>query len=186
MLKDVLPQEIESLISMFVNYNRLLELRLRKNYPIILNISNYIYGINSNGLCELKDGLIATKEIIEKTIYIASENSMYASINQIKNGFLTAKNGIRIGLGGEFVYEDDKIINIRNISYLNIRLPHEINGCSNSIFPLIYEDEKVVHNTLIIAPPGVGKTTMLRDLIKHFSCSKNYLNCLVIDERYEI
>lgn len=186
MLGKILPFELEKLFSLYVNIEKLNEIRIRLNKPIILNICNKIYSLNDNGLCVLDEGIVATKEMIEKIIYLASENSFYSVGDQISSGFITAEQGIRIGLCGQVVYENNKVINIRDISYLNIRIPHEIEGCSKAILPYIFENEKVLHNTLIISAPGIGKTTLLRDIIKNLSKGNSYFNSLVIDERYEI
>ena len=41
-------------------------------------------------------------------------------------------------------------------------------------------------NTLIISPPGSGKTTLVRDIIYKLSNEKKIDNILVVDERFEI
>ena len=60
--------------------------------------------------------------------------------------------------------EDDKVININYIYSLNFRIAKEIIGTSNEIFKQIYNSGDVL-NTLIISPPGAGKTTILLELI---------------------
>lgn len=78
--------------------------------------------------------------------------------------------------------EDDKVININYIYSLNFRIAKEIIGTSNEIFKQIYNNGDVL-NTLIISPPGAGKTTILRDLIRNLS---QYKTVGVVDERGEI
>lgn len=185
MLSKILPAEIFFLFSKYVNIDNLNEIRLRLNYPIILNIKNKIFSLNQNGLCVVDEGLLTSKEIIEKIIYLSTENSMYAKNNQITSGFITAPSGIRIGIGGEFVYLNNKVSNINNINFLNIRIPHEILGCAKNVMPFIFDGNNF-NNTLIISAPGVGKTTLLRDIVREVSHLSQYLNCLVVDERYEI
>ena len=78
--------------------------------------------------------------------------------------------------------EDNKVININYIYSLNFRIAKEIIGTSNEIFKQIYNNGNVL-NTLIISPPGAGKTTILRDLIRNLS---QYNTVGVVDERGEI
>lgn len=72
-----------------------------------------------------------------------------------------------------------------NYNSLNIRLPHEVKNCSLPIFNFVFQNESLA-NTLILSPPGAGKTTMLRDIVWQLS-NKNYaFNVLVLDERGEL
>ena len=185
MLNDILPENLYNLIKKYVNIVKLFEIRLRLNKPIILNVANTIYGINEEGLCQHNKGIKATKQIIDKIVSLASENSVYAVDNELRCGYVTAKDGLRIGVAGEFVDNKGLINSVKNIMSINIRIPHNVLGCSNVIMPYIIDD-KTIFNTLILSPPGLGKTTLLRDIVINFSNLKGYLNCLVIDERYEI
>ena len=56
------------------------------------------------------------------------------------------------------------------ISSLNFRIARQKIGCSNRIINEILDlGNNSVHNTLIISPPGCGKTTLLRDIIRNVS-----------------
>jgi stage III sporulation protein AA len=80
------------------------------------------------------------------------------------------------------------IKSVKHISFLNIRVAHQIMGCAMKILPYIVKDGKVLH-TLIISPPGCGKTTMLRDIVRLLSDGNSYcsgMNVGVVDERSEI
>ena len=57
--------------------------------------------------------------------YISSY-SMYAYIEQLKQGFLTIRGGHRVGICGTVVMDHDKVKTIRHISGLNIRVAHEV------------------------------------------------------------
>ena len=89
---------------------------------------------------------------------------------------------IECGISGNVVLEDEKVKNINYIYSLNFRISKEIIGVSDYIFNKIYENN-MIRNTLIISPPGAGKTTILRDLIRNIS---NYKTVGVVDERGEI
>ena len=104
---------------------------------------------------------------------------------QIKRGFIVTKGGVRIGIGGDMIEENHQIKTINNFNSLNIRLPHEIKNCSLSAFNYILMDDEIL-NTLVISPPGAGKTTFLRDFVCQLS-ERNYaFNVLVLDERGEL
>ena len=76
----------------------------------------------------------------------------------------------------------------RQISCINIRFAHQITGCADMVIPYVTEDGKLCH-TLIISPPGCGKTTLLRDLVRQISDGWETFpgNTVgVVDERSEI
>ena len=117
-----------------------------------------------------------------------SNYSLYAYENELRQGFLTIEGGHRVGVSGKIVSEKGKVKNFQYISSINIRVCHEIKGCADLLFPAILEENQVVH-TMIISPPGRGKTTLLRDIIRQVSDGNNYVkgtNVGVVDERSEI
>lgn len=124
------------------------------------------------------------KEMLE---YI-SGYSLYAFEEEISQGFLTIPGGHRVGVAGQVVMEKGKVKNIRNISFINIRVSREIKGCGERILHYIREDNHLYH-TLIISPPGCGKTTLLRDIVRLLSGKEQDeqgKNVTVVDERSEI
>ena len=161
------------------------EIRLRLNKKIVLSIGNKSYYLSSNGLTgNGASALTADRVLIDDVFKRACENSVYAYADQIKNGFITTKGGVRIGLAGEGVYEKNYLKTLKNIDSLSIRIPHQINGCALQIMNHLFDNEFL--NTLIIAPPGAGKTTLIRDILLTLS-QKNYCyNVLLVDERFEI
>jgi len=73
-------------------------------------------------------------------------------------GFITINGGHRVGIVGTVVQENEKIININNISSLNIRIAREIIGVSEKILKFVLNNkEKSIYNTLIISAPGARK-----------------------------
>ena len=163
-------------------FKKAIEIRIRINRPIIIRLIDEDIIINYK---------INEKDIIN-IIEKICENSIYAYKNQIVEGYITIKGGNRVGLTGRAVIENEKIINIKYISGLNFRIAREVIGCSNNILKdIINIEENTIYNTLILSPPGKGKTTLLRDCIRQISNgipSINFKgkNCSIIDERGEI
>lgn len=130
---------------------------------------------------------IAREELLESMEYIGGY-SLYAYENEIRQGFLTIPGGHRAGISGRVLMENGKIKNIAEISGLNLRLSHQVKGCAQKLFPLLFQNGAFCH-TLLISPPGCGKTTILRDLVRLLSDGSGRVsgrNVGVVDERSEI
>lgn len=184
-LKEILPDFLMQPLSL-LRYDDLCEVRLRLNKPIVVNYKNSYYFLGQSGLCDENNAIICNKEILQNIISKASNYSVYAVNDEIKDGFISVKNGIRIGLAGQVVMQENRILTVKNISSLNIRIPHQIIGSSHKIVKLLFDENNRVYNTLIIGAPGVGKTTILRDLCVQINKKRKDLNLLLLDERLEI
>ena len=126
-------------------------------------------------------------ELMETMEYIAGY-SLYAYEDELRQGFLTIQGGHRVGVAGKILMGGGKVRSIRYISFLNIRLAHQVEGCADKVMPFIVENGEVCH-TLIISPPCCGKTTLLRDVIRQISNGNAWCegkNVGVVDERSEI
>ncbi|MBO5411970.1 MAG: hypothetical protein J6A38_02645 [Clostridia bacterium] len=180
---DFLPQSVlNGLLN--VNMNYVYELRLRAEKPTRINYQGSFCYLSAYGLTEFSEKAIrCTLEEIGDCVFRAGECSVYSVEEQIKKGFITAENGVRIGLAGEYVFDQGKPLALRNFTSLCIRIPHEIKGCGMEIYQRCMSDK--VKNVLIMAPPGLGKTTILRDLGRIIS-EKTGKNVLICDERGEI
>lgn len=158
------------------------EIRMRAERPIILKLRERDLILQYN---------ITQAEILQ-IVERLCENSVYAYKNQICEGFITVKGGHRIGLTGSCVIENGKIINVKHISSLNFRIAREVLNCSTRVLREVIDIEnKSIYNTILVAPPGKGKTTMLRDIIRRLSNGIDEINfkgktCGVVDERGEI
>lgn len=167
-----------------LNLNLLYEIRLRKDYPIKINLNGIFYYLTNDGASLLKtNAIICDEKLIKEIIRNLTENSFYAFNDNIKQGFITSRSGIRVGIAGECVISDNKISTIKNITSLVIRLPHEIKGASNLIYNKILNNNSI-YNSLIMSPPFCGKTTILKDLAHKINDNFNK-NLLIIDERGE-
>jgi stage III sporulation protein AA len=173
------------------DYEKLQEIRLRVNAPmlVIYNNNEYFLTTQSNLANTDIDAYIISKNEIKETMEYISNYSLYAFEEEIKQGFITITGGHRVGITGKAVIEDNKIKNIKHISFINIRLSHQIKGCADKVIPFIANKENDCFHTLIISPPRCGKTTLLRDVIRQLSDGsekRSGITVGVVDERSEI
>ena len=180
---DFLPERFLDAIRK-INQNKLYELRLRVGMPTMVRMGEAYTYLSEYGLTDCReDGIVATKEDLEEAVMAAGKYSIYAIEEQLKQGFLTTENGVRIGIAGRFITENGKMIVVRDYSSLCIRVPHEILGSAWKLYNACFT--KGLIHLLIVSPPGQGKTTILRDLCRILS-ENNLYNVLVCDERGEI
>ncbi len=156
------------------------EIRLRAERKIAIKTSN-------NNI--VLDYIVPMEELLE-IFQKVCEHSIYSYQRQICEGFITIKGGHRVGITGNCVIEDGKIVNINYISSLNFRIAREKKESSNQILNFIIGNGQVA-NTLIVSKPGCGKTTLLRDIIRKISSGISEYNliaknCGIVDERGEI
>ena len=170
--------------------NKIYEIRLRVNAPLIVIYQGKEYFLTLEGELtreEAKAYHVQTEDLKEMLEYI-SGYSLYAFEEEIRQGFLTIVGGHRVGIAGKTILDGNKIKSLKYISYINLRLSHQIKGCASPILPYIIKNRQICH-TLIISPPRCGKTTLLRDLIRQVSNGNRYMPGVsvgVVDERSEI
>ena len=160
------------------DFDNLQEIRIRVGQPVIFI---------QNGEEVLIYEHITLKDI-KSIIEAACGYSGYAYEEEISRGYLTIEGGHRIGLTGRAVFNGQKIQTIKHISGLAIRVAHPVVGCADRWKSYLYQEKRPCH-ALIISPPGCGKTTLLRDVIRLFSNGdeeRNGLTVGVVDERSEI
>lgn len=167
------------------------EIRLGVGRPVRLKFAGEEKFLSCKGLVsELSaDAWYITEKEIEEIVKNVCRYSLYAFENEIRQGFLTVPGGHRVGMAGQVVLnESGNIRNISHIRFLNIRISHEVLGAAKEVMPYLYEGDRV-RNTLLISPPGCGKTTLLRDMIRQLSDGNPYgagRQIGVVDERSEI
>ena len=170
-----------------LDLSRLQEIRLRVNGPLMVIYDHREIFISRRGGLSPDEGDAArvTCDEIRETMAYISDYSLYAYEDEIRQGFITIQGGHRVGIAGKIVLEDGRIKSIKYISFINIRLAHQIPGCADRVMPYIRCGQRVYH-TLIISPPRCGKTTILRDIVRQISAGPEGINVGVVDERSEI
>jgi len=155
--------------------SRLSEIRVYKNSSVVL-------------VCAGKN--IPTSILIDESEFngiVASlcDNSLYAHSDTMRDGFIYTKDGLRAGVCGRAVLENGKISVLSEITSLCIRIPNRYPGTADDLLPYILGDG-CLNGMLICSPPGIGKTTVLRELAVCLSETTLALRVGIVDTRFEI
>ncbi len=166
------------------NLQSLYEIRIRVNQPVSVLYGGRYFFLSEYGITSHPEKAIrCTSEEIADFVFRAGNYSVYAIEEQIKQGFITTDNGERIGLAGEYVFDKGQPLALRNFSAICIRVPHKVLGCGQTFYDKCMSDR--IQNVLLMSSPGLGKTTILRDVVRILS-NRTKKNILVCDERGEI
>ncbi len=171
--------------------DKLQEIRLGVGQPVRLIIGGEERFLSGKGYLGngLEDAWYMTEREMEEILKNVCRYSMYAFEHEIRQGFLTVPGGHRIGMAGQVVLNENGMIrNMTHIRFMNIRISHEILGAADEAMCYLYENNRFL-NTLLVSPPGCGKTTLLRDIIRQVSEGNAYgtgRQVGVVDERSEI
>lgn len=148
------------------------ELRLRIGKPALIRLLN-------GGFIS---GDIVNRSVFENLMNSLMENSLYARERELRQGYFTSYGGCRVGICGHVCAGEAGIQSISAIASACIRIPREICGCAAVLKDLVLQEQ--LQSLLLISPPGMGKTTMLRDLVRQISDSG--FQVALADERREI
>lgn len=166
--------------------DELQEIRIRAGSALSVSLSGKNWFVTpEGGLQEETTGALrVTWEMVQSCVEFMSSSSLYAFENEIQSGYITVEGGHRIGMVGKAIVKNGSICGINPITGLNVRIAHQIRGCAGELLPRLLQGGRLQH-TLLFSPPGGGKTTMLRDLIR-LAADKLHLTVSVVDERSEL
>lgn len=188
-----LPERIRALLAGLEPelLERVVELRLRVNQPLLLVLPERDFMVTEDGaLSSGASGAYRCRpEDVARTARAIGKNSFYALEDELRLGYITIEGGHRIGLAGQAILENGRLKAVKNIGSLNIRVARQVKRCADEVMPFIYGADGRVQNTLVIAPPRCGKTTLLRDIARNLSCGFGAFGGVqvgVVDERSEI
>lgn len=129
-----------------------------------------------------------TPQMLERMINEVTEYSRYASSETLRQGYLTVRGGFRLGVCGKAVEFDGKNHDITDVSSVCLRILREKRGIAEHVAEQLFANGRFC-STLILSPPGGGKTTLLRDLVRTLSdgtSRRSALRVAIVDERSEL
>lgn len=190
-IRKIFPEHLRQAFGECEGTEKLEEIRIRIKQPMIFRTGDGEYFLDEGKRKFTRNrelAYCAGKEDLEQMLLFLSRYSIYAFEEEIRRGYITLEGGHRVGLAGQVVMEEGKVKTIRYINFMNIRVAREKKGCAQNMLPYLYQGDSI-YNTLIVSPPGMGKTTYLRDTVRLLSDGnreRNGIRVCIIDERSEI
>jgi stage III sporulation protein AA len=171
---------------------RVEEIRLRCGQPLSLVLDQRDVSVDSRGniVTKINQGIYIEPEDIHRTIAAISDNSLYAFEEEIRRGYITLPGGHRVGLAGQVVMAGNEVQTIKDFGSVIIRVAREVKSCAEPLLHhVVPPGRQGPVNTILISPPGCGKTTILRDLARLLSSGNGIVkpvNVAIVDERSEL
>lgn len=190
-----LPRRIRAILDRAPRscWSGLEEIRLRLGRPLALHSRQGDFFLSETGaVAAAEQAYRPGAEDLEKALQLVSSSSLYAFSEELRSGYITIPGGHRVGLCGQALVREGRLERLKHITGMNYRIARQIKGAARPYLRhfLDYRRQRVYHS-LIIAPPGGGKTTFLRDLARCLSDGAPELGfsgfkVAVVDERSEI
>lgn len=176
-LSELLPYRLVSaaIKCAAVHRSTINEVRLREGQPLC---------ITSNGKNFVTPRRVS-REDIDYTLRKLCSNSLYSHAETIKEGFITSKNGVRAGICGRAVTDGGNITAVTEVTSLAIRFPRRAYGAADNVYAMLKKRD-FKEGVLIYSRPGIGKTTLLRELACLLSTGEDARRTAIIDTRCEL
>lgn len=112
-------------------------------------------------------------------------NSLYSHVDTLREGFITTPEGIRAGVCGRAVCENGEITSVAGAASICIRIPRRVPGAGDVAYEILRE-MGYKKGLIVWSVPGVGKTTLLRELAVRLANGIDALRVSIIDTRHEL
>ena len=175
---SVLPDKISGAVrnsDLYQRKKRINEIRIRTGRRVTLTVD----GRNHQLECRISEN------DMRDSLMALCKNSVYSFCDTIREGYIPFSGSVRVGVCGSAVCENGKIINVSDISSLNIRIPSFIPGFGRELYERLLSGG-LKEDAVVFSPPGGGKTTLLRNMALYLSGGHPSKRVSVIDSRNEI
>ena len=171
-LGALLPADVAALLA--ERGDRVTQVRMRPNRPVQIDMVG--------GICEMSgDPLEASG--LKRILAALMEHSVYARQEELDQGFFTLADGSRVGVCGRMV-GDGSHLRMAEIGSACLRVARPVKGSADALIGHIAPGEGPLRSALLLSPPGLGKTTMLRDIARQLSDGGWCVG--IADERHEL
>lgn len=149
---------------------RVEEIRICRARPLMVTLNDGDRFVSLDGLSQDHGTAVwVGAEMVSAVLDAVTRSSVYAVEEAMREGFLTLPGGHRVGLLGSLRLRDGHVDGYREVVGFNIRLNRPVVGAGTRLLRAIMNPAGGVWSTLIVSPPGCGKTTLLRDIIRQLS-----------------
>jgi len=171
-LKKYLP---EGLIYELSRYEYINELRIKRNTYVCIKKDGISYRLST--YISDRDFEILLDKLLCR--------SYHSQIGNMVQGYIALGDGYRVGVCGSAVLRDGVITNLSDIISVVIRVPRDIRGLCRPVCEFM-QRTNFSQGVLIYSPPGVGKTTLLRDTAYTLASEPYNKRIAIIDSRKEL
>ena len=175
-----LPASISAMLNLFcIKYPQLCqnvtEIRLRLGGALSVSVSDKNVTFDQTGSISGRP-YICTKEDVDACASLLCGSSFHSHRDELERGYISSSGQLRAGVSTYGVFGGA----VWGVDGICIRIPRDVEGCSKGLL-----DVTGVRPMLICSAPGVGKTTLLRDIASRL-CSVYGLRIVVCDTKYEL
>lgn len=175
MLTECFPPILKIILNDYIKKENCEEIHISRGKKVFLRLSASVFVLDY--ICLSSDFDLILKNICRGSLYAHSES--------IKKGYISFMDSIRIGVTGRAVSEKDRILSVSKIDSINIRIPHYPKDIGSAVVAVL-EHFSFESGVLIYSPPGVGKTTVLRDTARILTSAPYYKRVCLMDTRGEL
>lgn len=133
--------------------------------------------------CSLPLACNWSREQMEALMRALCDGSRYSLAQCLDGGYVCPGGGVRVGVCGLGGKGEDAFC-LQRVDAVCIRLPGHFPAVGEGIVTTVRAC--LPRGVLFFAPPGVGKTTLIRALAKHFSTGERPLRAVLVDSRREL